>query len=563
MLLTMTTTHMPATDLGYLLHKHPDRCQSFDLSFGKAHVFYPEASPDRCTAALLLDVDPVGMVRNRRGPGGEGFLLRQYVNDRPYVASSLMSVAISRVFGTALGGRCEKRRDLVNQAIPLTARLSVLPCRGGEALLRRLFEPLGYQVTAARHPLDEQFPEWGESPYFAVELANSCRLQDLLAHLYVLIPVLDDDKHYWVGPDEVDKLLAKGGAGSTRTDETSKSLSQKHHQGATGGLSASAGLRPSPDMEIASEGVPAAPRGGRGPVDDAKNPVHSAHLQQAAHEPFDRRSDNTDTTDDQDKDPRNRGWLASHPERELIADRYLKHRAGLKRAALDRLVEEEDPDADEAVEAQAAQEEAVEAPLRLNDQRLAAVLAEVRNAQPKSVIDLGCGDGKLLRLLLQEKSIQRIVGMDVSYRSLEIAKRRLNVDWMPPAQRARLELIHGSLMYRDARLAGFDAATVVEVIEHLDPPRLAAFERVIFECARPKTVIVTTPNAEYNVRFETLPTGKFRHKDHRFEWTRAEFQAWANAVAERFGYTVRFAPIGPHNDEVGAPTQMCTFEFVS
>ena len=465
MLLTITTTHRPATDLGSLLHKHPERCQAFDLSFGKAHVFYPEAGEDRCTAALLLDVDPIGLVRNRRGPAGEGFLLRQYVNDRPYVASSLMSVAISRVFGSALAGRCEERNELVEQAIPLKARLSVVPCRGGEVILRRLVEPLGYRVTATRHPLDEKFPEWGESSYHTVELCAECRLQDLLTHLYVLIPVLDDDKHYWVGADEVDKLLSKG-----------------------------------------------------------------------------------------------EGWLESHHEKELIARRYLKHRTGLMRAALDRLVEEESPDADEAAETHAAEEEAVEAPLRLNDQRLEAVVAALNEAGPKSVVDLGCGEGKLLELLLEDKSFARIVGMDVSYRTLEIAQRRLNFERLPPRQRDRIELIHGSLMYRDNRLAGFDAATIVEVIEHLDAPRLAAFERVVFECARPRTVIVTTPNIEYNVRFETLPAGKLRHKDHRFEWTRREFQEWAEDVARRFGYTVRFVPVGPEDHEVGSPTQMGVFE---
>src|SRR5262244_3970352 len=148
MLLTITTTHQPATDLGFLLHKNPSKVHSFEMSFGKAHLFYPEATPERCTAALLLDVDPVGLVRNRRGPAGAGGTLDQYVNDRPYVASSFLSVAISRVFGSALGGRSKDRSELAQTAIPLTAKISALPCRGGEGFLRRLFEPLGYQVTA-------------------------------------------------------------------------------------------------------------------------------------------------------------------------------------------------------------------------------------------------------------------------------------------------------------------------------------------------------------------------------------------------------------------------------
>ena len=208
MLLTISTTHRPATDLGYLLHKHPDRCQTFDLSFGKAHVFYPEANAERCVACLLLDVDPVGLVRGKAK--WKNGLLDQYVNDRPFVASSLMSVAISHVFGSALSGRSKERAELVDTEIPLTARIDVLPVRGGEGLLQRMFDALGYAVEATRHPLDEKFPEWGESPYFSVRLEQSTTVARLLRHLYVLIPVFDGKKHYYIGPDEVEKLLAKG-----------------------------------------------------------------------------------------------------------------------------------------------------------------------------------------------------------------------------------------------------------------------------------------------------------------------------------------------------------------
>lgn len=191
-----------ATDLGYLLHKNPARWQSFELPFGKAHVFYPEASPDRCTAALLLDVDPVGLVRNRRGPGHESGTLDQYVNDRPYVASSFLSVAIARALGGALAGTSKDRPELAELALPLEAKIAVLHCRGGEGFLRRLFEPLGYEITATHHPLDEKFPDWGESPYYTVVLRAHIGLQDLLTHLYVLVPVLDAEKHYGVGEDK-------------------------------------------------------------------------------------------------------------------------------------------------------------------------------------------------------------------------------------------------------------------------------------------------------------------------------------------------------------------------
>ena len=461
MLLTLTLTRPPATDLGHLLHKHPGRLQSFSLPFGQAHVFYPDATEDRCTAALMLEVDPVGLIRR----GVRFPRLDQYVNDRPYVASSFLSVAIARVYNTALGGRSKERPELVEQPLPLRARIAALPCAGGEGLLRRLFEPLGYGVHAVDHPLDEQFPEWGESRYFTVELEGELRLRELLAHLYVLVPVLDAEKHYWVGEDEVEKLLRRG-----------------------------------------------------------------------------------------------EGWLAGHPERELIVNRYLKYRRSLTSEALAKLLEDEEVDPDRELETRAAEEEAVEEPLRLNEKRLGAVVSVLKARGAKRVLDLGCGSGKLVQALLKEPQFDEIVGVDISHRALESAESRLRLERLAPRQRERVRLFQTALTYRDKRLAGFDAAAVVEVIEHLDRPRLRAFERVVFEYARPGAVALTTPNREYNVRFDGLPAGGFRHRDHRFEWTRREFEDWAGEVAGRFGYGVRFLPVGPEDPEVGAPTQMAVFE---
>jgi len=215
--------------------------------------------------------------------------------------------------------------------------------------------------------------------------------------------------------------------------------------------------------------------------------------------------------------------------------------------------------ADEVAETHAREEEAIENPISLAEQRMGAVMAALRSSGAKRVLDLGCGEGRLLRELLKDKVFAEVIGMDVSHRALEIASRKLRLEDLPTMQRERIRLIHGSLTYRDKRLAGYDAATVVEVIEHQDPPRLAAFERVLFEFARPQTVVVTTPNVEYNVKFETLPAGRMRHKDHRFEWTRGEFQTWAKTITERFGYSVRFLPIGPEDPTVGSPTQMSIF----
>ena len=479
MLLTLTTKRTapqtPATDLGYLLHKNPSRAQSFELSFGSAHVFYPEVTAERCTAALLLDVDPVALVRSQSARSSEGRTLAQYVNDRPYVASSFLSVAIAQVLGSALGGRCKDKPEAALTALPLEAHLEVVPSRGGETLIRRLFEPLGYGVGVTAYPLDATFPDWGQSPYFSVTLTKTTRLSELLTHLYVLIPALDTGKHYFIGDAEVEKLVQKG-----------------------------------------------------------------------------------------------EGWLAAHPEKETIVRGYLKQRYSLVRDALEQLTQTEEPQIDElserhdreeeAAEETVVEEEAADRKISLHTQRLGAVLAALKASDAKKVLDLGCGEGRLLSLLLGERQFTNITGMDVSYRALEIAQDKLKLDRLPPMQRERISLLHGSLIYRDKRLEGCDAAAVVEVIEHLDPPRLAAFERSVFEFARPGTVVITTPNAEYNPKFETLPAGHFRHKDHRFEWTRAEFEAWGSRLSARFGYAVRYLPLGPEDAEVGAPSQMAIFE---
>lgn len=471
MLLTIRTTHNPAADLGWLLHKHPARVQDFDLGFGRAHIFYPELADDACTAALLLEIDPVRLVRGGPAAQADG-LLSQYVNDRPYVASSFLSVAIAQVLRSALAGICKERPELPTLPIPLVARLPCVPCRGGEQLLRKLFEPLGYAVACERIPLDTSDPtdtSWGMAPYWSVELARSCPLRELLTHLYVLLPVLDDDKHYYIGDEEVDKLLRFGD-----------------------------------------------------------------------------------------------GWLADHPERETITTRYLKHRTGLTRTALARLAEAESESVSLANEeaqllARDLAEESLERPMNLNDERLHAVVELLRAAEVSTVLDLGCGEGKLLARLLKHKQFTRVVGVEVAHVSLERAERRLHLGDMPEKQRARVELLHGSLVYRDRRLDGFDAAACVEVLEHIDLTRLPAFERALFAGARPGLVLITTPNREYNQRFEHLPAGAMRHSDHRFEWTRAEFSAWAHAVAARNAYAVELTTIGPVDPELGAPTQMGVF----
>lgn len=485
MLLTITSTSPPATDLGFVLHKNPAAVRTVDMGFGVAHTFYPEAQPDRCTIALLCEVDPVALVRRSRGGP---FPLAAYVNDRPYAASSFLSVALRKMFGTALAGKCSQRPDLVEERLELSAWLPVLPCRGGQGLLLRLFEPLGYQVSARPIPLGPGLDGWGDSPYFDVRIAATCRARDLLGHLYVLLPVLDDDKHYWVTRDEISKLV--DGAGE---------------------------------------------------------------------------------------------WLAGHPERDVIVRRYLRHQPRLAADALARLADEDGAGAVDAangvggvggggaVDAVGAVDAAgIPAKsgspggaggagaehTRLRDLRVAAVAAALTAAGARRVLDLGCGDGRLIAALLRDGQFEEITGVDTSAAALERAARRLRVDEMAPRQRERVRLLTGALTYRDRRLAGYDAAVLMEVIEHVDLDRLGALEQAVFAEAAPATVVVTTPNAEYNACYPGLAAGAMRHPDHRFEWDRAQFRAWAQGVARRHGYRVAFEPVGEQDPQAGPPTQM-------
>ena len=494
MLLTITYTGKDTENLGYLLYKNPYRPQVFELNYGKAYVFYPEVSGERTTAALLLDIDPIDLARGKVGSSGGG--LFDYVNDRPYVSSSFMSTAISKVYGTAMTGRADAHQELSDSPLDLEATITMLPCRGARDKLETVFEPLGYSVSYESFILDEAFPSWGESSYVNLTISGNIRLRDLLKHLFVLIPVFDRQKHYWIGSDEVEKLLRLG-----------------------------------------------------------------------------------------------EDWLPDHPEKEYITGRYLNRRRSLVNMAFERLAasDEADSTADDEMDGAADGEQdgaadgetndaagtenlnfeadesgetaEREKKMSLKDQRLGSVIAALKNSNAKSVIDFGCGEGSLLRLLVKERQFTKIAGMDVSAAALERANSKLKLNRVGVNEDGRVELFHSSLTYKDARFSGYDAACVIEVIEHLDAPRLNAFERVLFEFARPPLIVLTTPNKEYNTNYAFLHDDDMRHGDHRFEWTRAEFREWAAKTADRFGYTVQFSEVGETDETHGAPTQQGVFRL--
>lgn len=463
MFLAIEAQITPGSDLGYLLHKNPTRHYTRSSPVGEVHVLYPEVTATQAQALILLEVDPVAGVRQKRG---HTLGMDQYVNDRSFVAGSLLSVALAQHLASALNGHAKERPERVQEALPLKLTLAAVASRGGPELFETLFTPLGYRWQVARYTYAEGLAEQRESPYYTLTLEHCLPLQKALQHLYILLPVLDRYKHYYYDKAEVEKLLRHG-----------------------------------------------------------------------------------------------EGWLEDHPAQQLIVRRYLSHRPTLAQQALAQLASED-------VEAQpGAEEQQLEAPLSLNKQRIACVVDYVNEVLAsdigaKRLIDLGCGEGQVLQALLKHTALSEIVGVDVSPHELERAERRLKLERLPEYQQRRLQLHQSSALYSDTRLHGADMVILVEVIEHLEPYQLERLARVVFGEMHAKRLWISTPNREYNTVFGMNPA-HLRHSDHRFEWTRAEFQNWCQAQAKTYGYTVSFGGIGPEDAQQGHPTQWARFKEAS
>ncbi len=472
MQLSITTTHKPATDLSYLLHKNPDKVQTFDITGGKAYVFYPETTDEKCTATMILNIDTLEMIKNQKKSMSD-FALKGYVNDRPFVASSFLSSAISSIYSSALNGNSKEKSEVVNKKIPLEVFISVINVSGGENLIKRFFEPLGYEIKIEKYELNENFKSWGESNYFSLTLKNIITLKELLTHLYILIPVFDNEKHYWVSTKDVDILLKKG-----------------------------------------------------------------------------------------------EGWLENHPEKEFITKRYFKNIKSLSnlynKKSIDDIEESQknvDSEENNENEFEEINQIIKETKIKLDKQRLNYVYEKLIESGMKSIIDMGCGEGKLLKLLITNKQFEKIAGTDVSFNNLLKAKERLNFEEMSQKFKERIELFQSSLTYKDKRFSNYESCAIVEVIEHIDVERLESFEKSIFECSKFKYIILTTPNADYNINYKSLNKQNLRHSDHRFEWTKDEFKSWIDKICEKYKYNAKISGVGEFDEQSGHPTQVVEFSL--
>ncbi|MGB0870489.1 MAG: 3' terminal RNA ribose 2'-O-methyltransferase Hen1 [Flavobacteriales bacterium] len=463
MYLKIKVNNNNATDLGYILHKHPDKYQKEKMGYGDIHMFYTQTEATSCEFAMVLDINTIELTRNlQKKTYSNSFKLADYVNDRAFVASSFLTAAISKVLGSAMNGNCSYDKDLAIKVWDLEVEVGTVKAQGGINQIRNYFEPLNYTLEIEETLLDEDFESWGKSPYFTLKLQGQKTIQDLLSQLYVLLPVLDNNKHYYVNESEIKKLIQKGGE-----------------------------------------------------------------------------------------------WLKNHPAKDIITKKYLRYKKSYTHSAFEQLMTETPEVLNKPTE---EIEEKVEQKLSVHQNRLQQVANTLKQLGANSIADLGCGEGKLIRLLLQDQQFNKIVGMDVSFATLEMAKKKLKLEEASPRLKEKLNLIQGSLTYRDKRIEGFDAIALVEVIEHLDPSRLEALQRVVFEFSKPKFAVLTTPNQEYNQLFDGLKEGKFRHSDHRFEWTRQEFETWANNVSQTYNYEVSFKPIGEEHPEFGGLSQMAIFK---
>ncbi len=443
MILNFNVKGENADKISFLLHKSPNKLHQFSLGFGSAYVFYSKYERNDVSFSLLVDIDPIDLVRGKN-KNSQGIF--DYVNDRPYATSSFLCSAIAQVFSTALSGRSKEYEHLVKEEMEFKVEVVSLKVKTNLIMLNKIFDPLGYELEIKSHLLDEKIFGEEESNYVDLILKNKLTLQSVLQHLYVLIPVFDNNKHYFVNNDEVEKLLSKGG-----------------------------------------------------------------------------------------------DWIDVHPEKDFITSRYLNSKF-IDAKKLESLFSKE-------------QNKMIEERKKnsLNSQRLSQVTDVIESLNIKSLVDLGCGEGKLIKELLNNTSVEKILGVDISINVLKKAARKLKYDTV----KDKIELVQSSAVYYDERFTEYEAICLIEVIEHIDEQKLYLLKENVFNLVKPKYVIITTPNVEYNTVYEL---DGYRHSDHRFEWSRSEFRLWCEEICNQYNYDVEYFSIGEEMETVGNSTQMGVFK---
>jgi 3'' terminal RNA ribose 2''-O-methyltransferase Hen1 len=454
MLLTITYKGKDTQDLGYMLFKNPNRPQSVKLTTGSAYVYYPKVSDEETTIALLLDINSLDLAKGEKGKDVQPQSLFDYVNDRPYVASSFLATAMNKVFGTAISGRGDEYQELVDSKLNLSATIHMFPCPVDKERINKVFEPLGYEVNYETFLLDNKFPEWGDSKYVNLTVSGNVVLRDLLKQIILLIPVFDKFKHYDVSnQDELNKLLKLGD-----------------------------------------------------------------------------------------------GWLSDHPEKDFIVNRYLQFKKGLVNKAQEHLKSDVDEIEESIDKAVTEKEES------LNTTRFNSVINELIKIEAKSVLDIGCSNGKLLEAIRDKMPNIKLAGIDVHLKAVSIADKMANKKDLD-----KIDFFQSSILYKDKRFKGYDAVTAIEVMEHIDEFKLYLFEKVLFGYINPRVAILTTPNKDYNENYDNINNKGLRHFDHRFEFTKREFESWVTKICSKYGYIYFFKSIGKADEKDQQPTLMVTF----
>ncbi|MCK1992095.1 3' terminal RNA ribose 2'-O-methyltransferase Hen1 [Peribacillus muralis] len=444
MQLTINASGNNVKAISYLLSKNPNNLYERKHKGHVVRLFYSTFTETEMEATIFVTPDPIELVKNT----ANSYDITHYINDREFAVSSIFCSLIRSALGTALNGQPkEEHAEWVNHPFSFQFDFGPVVSTLSDNQLRELFEPIGYEVSITRPDIQYSFDMKDRSSTRTVSLKGLKTLQEGLRHLFVLIPVIDNYKHYYIDEKEIDKLERYG-----------------------------------------------------------------------------------------------EGWLDDHPMRDFI------YRQSLRFKEVYSIVENKKPE---------MKKDDKESKVRLNDLRYEKIFDTVSQMHPSSVVDFGSGEGKLSVRLGFIEGVKEILAVEPSQSATLKALGRF--DKVKDKEKFVIpKPLWGSLFYYDEELKNKDVIILCEVIEHIDEHRLPKVMDTILQDYQPRALILTTPNREYNEVYDMEDA--LRHNDHRFEWTRAEFQQWCTARNHDDSYDLRFEGIGEEHVTQGCPTQMCVFE---